>query len=92
MTCSPGSDLLNNLKFLGFVSSLSVEDKQHLCSGKFELYVVNFAEAFSCILALCWPRNSKQDLTWRSRQSTKARSALWGKSGGQGQECVQGQC
>lgn len=37
MTYSPGSDLLNNLKFLGFVSSLSGEEKQCLCSGKFEL-------------------------------------------------------
>lgn len=37
MTCSPGSDLLNNLKFLGFVSSPIGEDKQHLCSGKFDL-------------------------------------------------------
>lgn len=37
MTCSPGSDLLNNLKFLGFVSSLSGKDKQCICSGKFEL-------------------------------------------------------
>lgn len=37
MTYSPGSELLKNLKFLGFVSSLSGEEEQCLRSGKFEL-------------------------------------------------------
>lgn len=32
MTCSPRSDLLHNLKFLGIVSSLSGKDKQDICS------------------------------------------------------------
>lgn len=33
----PGSDPLNSLKCVGFVSSLSGKDKQCMCSGKFEL-------------------------------------------------------
>lgn len=37
MTCSPGSDLLNNLTFLEFVSSFNGAEKQCLFSGKFEL-------------------------------------------------------
>lgn len=91
MTCSPGSGLLSNLKFLGFVSSPCGEDKQYLCKWKL-CAIVGFAEASSCILAFCWPRNSKQGLTWRPGQSTKAGSALCSKSGALPKDCVQGQC
>lgn len=37
LACSRESDLLNSLRFVRFVSTLSGKDKQCLCSGKGEL-------------------------------------------------------
>lgn len=35
MTCSPGSDLLNNLQFLGFISGPSGEDSVYVVESLF---------------------------------------------------------